>query len=251
MTPLLFLFIIVHIKAKEESNESYSSIKLSDSLTFSDLNNFKTISGPDDFFIMAKSKSMAYFDSIDKNSIIYISRNNDISLGEKITGKFYIIEAYAFYHISIKLYNNSEPSVLKRYVFPLVKIDIENADKLNFIYLQKNKVYRLGFNYRSNKIIMKLSRKTIDSTVIINKDNIETRLNKNSLYYTIEKYNGKISLEIKESDAFIEFYFYNDNKNYNLFTSISLNDYKLINDISIIELNYTQKIFKLKLESKS
>ena len=29
MTLLLFLFIIVHIKAKEESNESYSGIKLS------------------------------------------------------------------------------------------------------------------------------------------------------------------------------------------------------------------------------
>ena len=246
-----FIFIIVQIKGKEESNRKYFDIKLGESPIFSDLNNFKIISGSDEFSLKVNSKSMAYFDSVDKNSIIYISKNTEVSLGEKITGKFYIIEPNILYYVSIKLYNNSEPSVLKRYVFPMETIDIEDADKLNFIYLQQNKVYRLGFNYQANKIIMKLSRKTINSKVIINRDNIKTELNQNSLYYSFEKYNGKLSLEIKDGDAFIEFLHYNDDKNSNLFKDISLKNYELTKDTSIIKLDYTQKIFKLKLESKS
>ena len=71
------IFIIVQIKGKEESNRKNFDIKLGESPIFSDLNNFKIISGSDEFSLKVNSKSMSYFDSVDKNSIIYISKNSD------------------------------------------------------------------------------------------------------------------------------------------------------------------------------
>ena len=162
MPLMLTLFIISQIKAKDEHYEAHSEINLGESPIFSELSDFKTLNGPDKFFLWTKIKSMAYFDSFDKNSIIYISKNDD-SLGEKITGKFYVIEPNSLYIITIKLYNNSEPSVLKRYVQPIEITQKKIEGKINFLYLQKkNIVYNLELNDLSKKIVLKLSRGTIN-----------------------------------------------------------------------------------------
>ena len=92
-----------------------------DSLTvYNKLNHFETIFYMQDFIINTPSKSIAYFDTLDKNTIIYISKNYDdyaSSRDERITGKFVEIEPNVNYYIRTFVYTYN--SVLKKYVYPL------------------------------------------------------------------------------------------------------------------------------------
>ena len=85
--------------------------------------------------------------------------------------------------------------------------NISFEDEVIYIlYLQKDKEYILDFQNFIINTMIKLSRKTIDSEIIIKEENIS--LNSNNLYYQIkDDFNGKIKLVATKSDAIIEFLF--------------------------------------------
>lgn len=80
---LLLLSIFYLIKGKEESQEELP--------IYSELNGFETIYSNQNFIIEALVESIACFDTYDKNSVIYLSKNKkifDSKKDERITGKF-------------------------------------------------------------------------------------------------------------------------------------------------------------------
>ena len=91
------------------------------------------------------------------------------------------------------------PSIMKE------TIEI-NEYEINFLFLQKNKIYVLDFRKNSINRMLKLSRETIKSVVtIINKSFV---LNSKNLYYELDdNYKGKLILKIENNDALIEFLF--------------------------------------------
>ena len=71
---------LISIQTTVIPSESYEKLKT-----------FKSIIKNESFIIKTKVKSIAYLDSFDKKSIIYISKNQEDFLAEKdekITGKF-------------------------------------------------------------------------------------------------------------------------------------------------------------------
>ena len=107
--------------------------------------------------------------------------------------------------------------------------NISFEDEVIYIlYLQKDIEYILDFqNFIINKMI-KLSRKAIDSEIIIKEENIS--LNSNNLYYQIkDDFNGKIKLVATKSDAIIEFLF--------KMPEVKVLDYEQLN------ANYTKNLF--------
>ena len=173
---VLISLIIIQITADEIPLKSYD-----------ELNTFKMIDQNESFIIKTNVTSKAYFDSFDKNSIIYISKNYEDFNSEKdqkITGKFLTIEADTTYYIRNYLYNTDYPSVFKTYLYPLEfdKNEINIKDQ-SFLYLEKNKRYTLNFGENEIKKMIKLSRKTLNSTIKIIKENEEEtkELNENNL----------------------------------------------------------------------
>ena len=76
----------------------------------------------------------------------------------------------------------------------------------NFLYLQKNKIYELDFKDNTMNKMIKLSRKTLNSTIVIEDENVT--LDSNNIYYKLkDQFNGKLKLEVKNNDALIEFLF--------------------------------------------
>ena len=109
--------------------------------TYEKLNNFEIISNNQSFMIKTSVPSIAYFDSFDKNSIVYITQDEEKfknKQDEKITGKFYTIKANKEYYVRNYLYFYT--STFKKYLYPLnlnekdIKIVEEN---INFLYLEK------------------------------------------------------------------------------------------------------------------
>ena len=85
---------------------------------------------------------------------------------EKITGVFYTIEPNTDYYVRNYLY--SSPSVFKTYLFPLSLNEEEiNIKDEKFLYLEKNGSYILNFGENTNKKMIKLSRKTLNSKINI------------------------------------------------------------------------------------
>ena len=80
----------------------------------------------------------------------------------------------------------------------------------NFLFLEKDKTYELDFKDNAIDRLIKLSRKTLNSEINIIDENIV--LNSNNIYYQLKDgFKGKIKLEVKKSDALIEFLFkFND-----------------------------------------
>ena len=90
---VLISLLIIQITADEISLKSYN-----------ELNTFKMIDQNESFIIKTNVTSKAYFDSFDKNSIIYISENYEDFKSEKdkkITGKFLKIEDDKTYYINM------------------------------------------------------------------------------------------------------------------------------------------------------
>ena len=256
---LLFIFLLlIKINTLENIQNIPKNNYLKDSkdsLTVYDkLNHFETISFKQDFIINTSSKSIAYFDSLDKNTIIYISKNYDdyaSSKDERITGKFYEIEPNINYYIRTFVYTFY--SVFKKYVYPLEldksEINInDDIEEINYLYLEKNKSYTLNFEDNKIKKMIKLSHKTLKSKVkiIIDESQI-SELSENSLYYQIqENFKGKIILLVEENDAFIEFL--SDIGDYKVLTDISYEN-EVDSNIILIKIPKTQKIFELSLTS--
>lgn len=106
----LFAFILIKIKAKDESLKVYR-----------EFNGFETIQNDQNFIIETEYKSIAYFDSFDKGSVVYISKdyeNFKAKKDERITGKFYEIEPNTKYYVRNNLYYS--PSVFKKYLLYIV-----------------------------------------------------------------------------------------------------------------------------------
>ena len=142
------------------------------------LNTIEMIDSHQSFIINTTEPSIAFFDSLDRNSIVYISKDIDKYLtqkDERITGKFVDIEPYVIYYVRISLLPKDSTyytSNVRKYLYP-VSISqqsiLMNGSDLNFLYLQKDKVYTLDFKQNEiSKRLIKLSRKTFDAEILIN-----------------------------------------------------------------------------------
>ena len=153
---LFFLFQV--IKGKEEEYKDK-------------LNDFITISKNQQIKIKTQNQSIAYFDSLDQNSIISIESEKGIK--KRFEGQFLTLEEEVEYTINISLYSSETPSILQRYVFPYnltnETIDIQN-NEINYIYLIQDTNTTLNFGQNSIKKIITLSRKTFEAKIIIYKN---------------------------------------------------------------------------------
>ena len=249
---IIILFLSVHLKTRNISpDKSYEeSLEI-----FDRLNNFETVVQNQDFIIRTTKKSKAYFDSFDHNAVFWISTNHKDYIShkdEKITGKFYTIEPNTDYYIrNFIFYDN--PIVIKKYLYPLnineeeIKINEDN-EEINFLYLEKDKKYTLDFQGNKIKKMIKLSHKTLNSKIKILIDNVEKiELNQDVHYYKIEEnFSGKLMLDIKENDAFIEFL--SDVGEYTILKDLSY-EKEIEKDIQIINIPKTQKNFRFYLTS--
>ena len=188
---ILAFILLSSIKGKDES-----TLK-----SFSQLNTIETIITNQSFIINTTEASIAFFDSFDTMGLVYISKDINEFLSQKderVTGKFIEIEPNVEYYVRIRLIMNGL-SNLRKYLYPKdipeEKISIKE-NELNFIYLQKDKTYTFDFSENLiDKRVIKLSRKTLDSKIIINADK---ELNKENLYYQIEEnLKGELKLEVK------------------------------------------------------
>ena len=223
--------------------------------SFDKLNNIEIIDKNESFIINTSKSSIAFFDSFDRNSVIYMSTDKDKFLTKKdqrITGEFIQIEPNVIYYIRIYLLSKDSvyyTSNIKKYLYP-IDIDQQNiiikGTDINFLYLQKDKIYTLDFKENEiSKRLIKLSRKTLDAEILINN---ESKLNNESFYYQLpDNFKGELKLEIKGNNAFIEFF--SSQEDYDKLTNESLNNYKLIKEKNVIIINKTQKDFHLKISS--
>ncbi len=139
-----------------------------------EMNTKDIIEGNNKYF----SKYTDNFITLQKNkiNIIYINYNN--------------IEQIHYY---IGQKNNSE------------NIEIISKD-INFLYLEKDKKYKLNFQNNTINRMIKLSRKSLNSEINIEGEN--TKLNSDNLYYQIKDgFEGEITLEVTKNDAIVEFLF--------------------------------------------
>ena len=133
---------IIYVNPKGPTHDKIN-IKITPYPIYKELNSFQTINQNQYFFIRAEEESMAYFDSFDRNSSIYISEefnktilNNDT----RINGKFYPINKDMIYMIKNRIYSDYSVSNFKQYVYPtaLNTGDVNvNNNEINFIYLKK------------------------------------------------------------------------------------------------------------------
>ena len=239
----IFLFCILKlIFGKEEINQ---------------LNDFKTISKEEDFYLSPTVDSVAYFESYDRRCLVYLSVNDD-SKKERIDGQFYRLKTDQNYHFYIKLYNSESPSILKRYIAP---IDLSNQEiyikgnPISFLYLLKNKKYNLTFEENSSIKMISLSKKTINSKVKIKQEQEqEQALNSINCYYKLSNNIKKLEIETDDNDTFLEFLIkFNLEENYE-FLDIGLfinnEKVKLDTKISHLPVPETQKEFEIKIFSK-
>ena len=245
-TLFLLLFFIAKINGIDESLETYSK-----------LNGFQTINKNQAFIIETTEESIAYFDSYDKVSTVYISTDYEkynSKKDERITGKFYKIKPNTKYYVRNNLYFSDYPSVFKKYLNPLdlskEEINIDD-NSYSYLYLLKDKEFILNFEKCSIKKMITLSRKTLNAKITIKKSDKTIELNKNNIYYKIEEgFKGTIKLEIKENDAFIEFLSgMNAYDNYEILDSEYLFQYELESKTSIIIFKYTQRDLNVELSS--
>ena len=243
---IILLCIMIQMKGKDESFPTYST-----------LNGFETIFTDQDFIIQTNVKSIAYFDSVDKGSVIYISKDYNSykdKKDERINGKFYEIEANTLYYVRNSLYFPDSPSVFKKYLNPLnlqdEPISIYDDYSISYLYLQKEKVYTLDFKNKSIKKMITLSKKTLNSRVKIKNLGKEVELNQTNLYCYLNV-KGQLTLEIKENDAFLEFHYSIEGIDYEKIAKTELNHYELIKSDSIIIIPYTQKNLNFRLYSDS
>ena len=217
------------------------------------LNDFITISKNQQIKIKTQNKSIAYFDSLDQNSIITIESEKGTK--KRIEGQFLPLEEEITYTINISLYSSETQSILQRYVFPYnltnETIDIQN-NEINYLYLIQDTNITLNFGQNSIKKIITLSRKTFEAKIIIYKNNQKFELNKNNYYHVITSdYKGQLILETKESNAFIQFLSSSENEvdHMSLIASSTFNNYKIEFNTITLFIPYTQKEIEIQLTS--
>ena len=231
-----------------------TKIKISPSPIYNKLNSFETINENQYFFIKSEKKSIAYFDSFDRNSKVYISESRQKKIVDddnRINSKFVEIEENKMYLIKNIIF---DISVFKKYFYPY-NLDEEeiniNDNNNNFFYLIQNKTYTFNFDSNSINKMIKLSSKTINSKIKIQKDGEEEvkEINKTSPYYKIdENFKGKLILDVEENNAFIEFL--SNIGDYEILRDEKKEDYKIQKDIELIKIPFTSKSFKIIFKSK-
>ena len=233
-------------------NLNDSKIKISPVNIYTELNSFETINENQYFFIKSENKAIAYFDSFDKNSKIYISESRQKAVLEndkRIDGKFQEIEPNSIYLIKNRIFYIS---VFKKYFYPLIEnetvLDIEADDK-NFFYLGQNAEYTLNFKENSMNKMIKLSTKTLNSKVKVIKNEIEViELNRDDPYYILDKkFVGQLKLKVEESNAFIELLF--NHGDIEILTEEKKEETKINKNTEIIKLPFTQKSFGINIKS--
>jgi hypothetical protein len=183
--------------------------KTSSLVLYDTLNEVGPISSNKEFSIKSSEESIAYFDSFDRNSKVFISKNDNNHYNEKITGKFYKIQPNIIYFIKNEIY---DISFFKQYFYPLnLNIKRIEMDSQSFLYLKVGHTYNLNFK---QKKMIKLSEKTLNSKVYISLNGEEKAiLSKDSPYYELnDDYKAILTLIIKDNDAFLEFYSLNNEK---------------------------------------
>ena len=163
---LLIFFLFSFLKGKE--------IDLSMN-TYNEINSVSMLYNNLSFIINTTAASIAFFDTFDRSSNIYISKDiNEFNSesDKRITGQFIYIEPNIIYYVRICLLDNIYLSNLMLYLSPKnlseKKISLKE-NELKFIQLQKDQEYTLDFQENAiSKRIIKLSKKTIKSKIIIN-----------------------------------------------------------------------------------
>ena len=224
---LIFTYILNIIKGIEEFSEKKSY-----------LNDFITITENFSFTIRTIYNSIAYFDSFDKNCLIYT--NN-----ERIDGKFYEINPNKDYIISVKLFNPDSASVLRRYLsYNSININIKDKS-INYLYFKKQTYYTMNFTSNTIDRIFTLSKITPNVKVTIG----TCELNSKNYFCKISKNEKGIKYFISNGgDAFIEIINFIDDE-HEILDKENYNNYEIKSKNSILTIPYTQKNIKIQLQS--
>lgn len=241
---------IIYINPEGKTHDKIN-IKITPYPIYRELNSFETINENQYFFLQAEEESIAYFDSFDRNSSIYISEifnKTILKTDTRINGKFHTTNKGQTYMIKNRIYSNYSISNFKKYFYPIVltnkEINIKDNEK-NFIYLKKDGTYKFNFQESSMKKMIKLSTKTPNAKIKISNDK-NKELNSKNPYYELGSFSGTLQLELKEDDAFIEFlYDFGEN---DILTDESKENYISDKNTVIIKIPKTQKDFGLNLE---
>jgi len=242
MKLILLLITFIQINSLIEDEESLETV--------SKLNSIEAIDENKVFKIQTEENSIAYFDSFDGNSVIYISENYQDFISkkeEKITGVFYPIEKDKTYFVRIKLYNSR--SSLKQYLYPIESYEITLSGTDSFFFLKKGFKYNIKFDFDdfvSIYIYLKLSKHTLNSEINITDSNSEIILNNDNQYSKTFSIETK-KAEAKNGDGFIEL-IKGINVDLELF-DVYQKDYELKNDIIAIYIPQNDKDFSFYLES--
>ena len=241
---ILALIVLNSVKGEDEpSLESYNK-----------LNTFEMISQDQSFKIKTTEPSIAYFDSFDGNSIVYITTKQEdfkAQTDERITGKFYHIDANVEYYVRNHLYHSFFTSTFKKYLYPadlsINKISIVE-ENINYLYLQKENTYKLDFKDNAIKRMIKLSRKTPNSIVTVTNQEEKNQLTNETLYYKLEDdFTGELELKVEEDDAFIEFL--SNEGEYEVLKDVEKMGLEIKNKATLIKIDKTQKDFIIQLNS--
>ena len=209
--------------------------------------------------IKSKEESILYLDNIFKNSkvkIKFAKFKNEMSYEDilNINDKFFfdysdnisVLEKDELYLFYVKF---NELDQFHIFVNPYIKeerIDINGYD-INFLYLEKDKIYILDFKNNLIKRMIKLSRETIKSE--INIENKDIILNSNNLYYKIEdNYLGELKLSVSKENALLEFLFEQPEDDVDIL-DFEKYEFTLTKTYNIIKIpkDYTSKIINFEL----
>ena len=195
-----------------------------------------------------KLKIATYKDTMNAKDILNVDKNyfSDFSENFYTLPKNQLTLFYFDYQYTDQVHLYISPKTIPK--------DIEIIDKkTNFLYLEKDNVYTLNFQNNTIDRMIKLSRKSVKSEIIIEnlEDEKNVTLNSDNLYYKIkENYTGELKLYVKNDDALIEFLFKPDNVNViELKTTISKSNSKY--NLLKVPREYKNKIVNLRIQSKN
>ena len=216
-------------------------------------------------FFQSDKDYILYLNSEDGNSQIYgIEYNNSIQPEDivnlktdkfnDIINKIITIKKDSLYIVLRKIYGYSSLNYL---IQPLEikdnEIILKNSTKVYFTYLQNNQTYNIKINSPLSKALIKLSRNSLSSELIITKKttNEEKKIDKDNLYYEM---NSEISIKVTKTDSLIEF-LYQYHKNITQLKDESKDKYQLNNNNTkgnvFIIFNSNEKKLNLEISLES
>ena len=228
---LILAFIFGNIKGIEEFSEALT-----------ELNDFITVTENLEFTIRTPyTTSIAYFDSIDKNCLVYT--NN-----ERIDGLFYKITSSEDHIISVKLFNRGSACILKRYFSHLPQSIYLKGNSTNFLYFKDSTYYTMYFEDNTVDRIFTLSPKTSNTNLQVTIGSCT--LNNKNFYCKIEKNMKDRKYFISHGgDAFLEIINGKIDDNCEILNQEHYTNYELNSKLSILTIPYTQKTIQIQIQS--